>query len=179
MTRNTNRNNVKPMLFCIAFVVMVLLRLVVATVAFFGIGSWESFVPNLIINCIFCLATFWETSLVPVSTVFCANSSFSCFGVKLPAILTFVSFFVSLKISKPSFTFVVGFLACFTHRLESIRTGTVFVKFKNRLNLLACGTSFGYDLLRHSFFLIKKLCLEPVSGYSPASGLFHYRGATL
>jgi hypothetical protein len=38
----------------------------------------------------------------------------------------------------------------------------VLMELRNGLNFLALGTRFCYDLLRHGFFLIKRLCLEPL-----------------
>jgi len=48
-----------------------------------------------------------------------------------------------------------------------------FVKFTKRFNLLAFSTLFCYGWFRHSFFLIKKSCLGPVTAHT-VLGSFHY-----
>ena len=163
MTRNTNSFNIKPMLFSIAFVVMVLLCL-------FTTGAFKS---------------AWLGNSVETNSVADCVSGFSFFRMHCPCFslaLTscYFSFFASIVFCLyNSFPFLVGFcpispllalivfsttmfVADFTLPLQAVFSKAVLLKLRNGFNLLATATSFCYDGFRHGFFLFKKLCFEPL-----------------
>jgi len=64
-------------------------------------------------------------------------------------------------------------LALFTTPLKAIFSRFIFIKLAERLNVIALRALFCYNLLRHGFFLIKKLRLEPLQTQY-LCGLFYY-----
>lgn len=187
MTFNTNRNNIKPMFFGVAFVVVVLFCLFRAIMAFQGIGARQLAIPYSIIDSvssliaigIFCLATLCSkfaykfTSFALIIT--------SVFSLSVFAMVVFPdgSFVNNLPFLALAIRFLILFFAYFALVAMFIFFAFIFVKFRNGFNFFAIATSFCYDLLRHSFFLTKKLCSGPVLGYIPISGSFHYKGTSL
>ena len=174
MTRNTNRNYIKPTLFGIAFVVMVMLCLRRTAMAFKSIGSWQFTRINSVINGIYSFNSFRVSKFpAPISNFILFASiiairgslTFLCFAISFLSFALGLFCFISLRVSPMA-----------DYAVTSISTwpAVVSMKLRNGFNLFAFSTGLCYDLLRHRFFLIKKLCLEPVSGHNPASGLFYY-----
>ncbi len=67
----------------------------------------------------------------------------------------------------------IFFKTVFTLRLKARFSISSFTKLRGGFVLLASTTSFCYDLLKHVLFLVKRLCLEPVSSYILDVGLFY------
>ena len=67
----------------------------------------------------------------------------------------------------------IGLPAQLTVRTATRPLAGMFVKFRNGLNLLTVSTFFCYDWLRH-FCSFQQICLEPVMGHMPVTGLFYY-----
>ncbi len=57
--------------------------------------------------------------------------------------------------------------------LQIIFRDTIFIKLRKWFNFLALRTLFCYGLLRHGFFLIKKLCLEPLQDQFLCGSLYY------
>ena len=110
--------------------------------------------------------------------------NFTAFALPITLLLGFYS----LRMTK-SITFYSQFHACFAffgllinfpklfitqfaNRLMAIFSFRGLMKINNRLNHLASPACFCYNWFRHDFFLIKKLCLEPLQGQS-LCGLFY------
>jgi len=99
MTTNTNRNNVKPMFWCITFMVMIVRRLV-ATRTLQRIGSRQSTNTNCAINstCSFFIDVIW----VSIMKAFCRSPksrfSFFALAITLYCGFTFFAFPISFSI---------------------------------------------------------------------------------
>jgi hypothetical protein len=91
MTRNTDRNNVKPVLFSVAFMVMVLARLISATAAPEGINAWKHSFFNCMCN----------RAMRAISIWMIGSASFSVLSISLsmrfePLHFVFIYFWVCL-----------------------------------------------------------------------------------
>ncbi len=168
VTRNTDRNNIKPLLLGIAFVVMVLLCLF-ATRTQKGIWSGYFIEANSVTDSVSCLSFAFMQAPVSLS----AHLTFLCLVIAFTGSFTLltasVQFFGGLRVV----ALLVGFNASFTFTLVSILVARVIVKLRDWLKLFASVASFCYDWFRHGFFLIKKSCLEP-SGSQPPYGSCYY-----
>ena len=104
------------------------------------------------------------------------QSSFFCFSIFT---CFFSIFFASLNYAPFYFCFfgLIMFSVIFLFTDFTVRDKTIFVsatpmKLRQRFNFFTLRTSFCYNRFRHGFFLIKKLCLEPVTKYAFVAGLF-------
>jgi len=106
-----------------------------------------------------------------------ASLTFFALSVAIFGLPTFVAFFVFklcfLTFIAFSINYILLICAIFATRTDAVFVSTMFMKFRQRLDFLAFGTSLCYDCLRHGCFSIKQLCLEPVAGTQLASGS-HY-----
>jgi len=182
MTRHTNRNNIKPMLFGIAGVV-ILFSWLLAVMTRQSIRTNQSVIPNSVPYSVTCLSFFGI--LKPIAFFQSGFNNFTFFGLS-PA---FVIIFYFLKMTESVslclfamcfFTFFslsmfleILVLAILAEILIAVFHSKVFIKLRKWLNLFACGTLFCYDCFIHSLFPCKRLRSEPVSGYIPVSGLFY------
>ena len=91
--------------------------------------------------------------------VFSMYRLFSFLGSVISFTTSIVSIFTFLSLS---IFFLCLCLALLTLVKKSILSCATFRKFGSGLELLAGTTSFCYSWFRHGFFLIKKLCLEPL-----------------
>ena len=179
MTFNTNRNNIKPILRGITFVVMVMFCLFWALRAFQSIRAKQIASSNSVINSIYGFDFF------RISTFSASISNFILFAIIIVVFSTysFFCFLVTLLCSPMLFFTFLALSVLLTTSpakdLVSIFLSTVFIELRQRFYLVALRTSFGYDLLRHNCFSIKQLCSGPVLGYIPTSGSFYYTGASL
>lgn len=184
MAANANRNNIEPMGFTIAFVVMVLLCLVD-----FALRTDVLIRP---FHLSFCYG------MAHVAPCFCAvrvslsgqagiPSQCPLPGLGLLILLLLGLGFWGIAASKnrqlPLFRLAVtrcclpakhpapwrpGIRLCL-NRLARLAISTkpvlcaaIFGESRNRANFFARTALFWYDRLRHGFFLLKKLCLEPL-----------------
>ncbi len=156
MTSSTHRNNIKPMFFFVAFMVMILLGGIGTVIAQLSIGTWQftsfngyhygSFGFNII-------------RIANIETIlFSAISGFA-----------FIALLIALSGSFALFTLLIitvyNFPASLATHLEPIFSVPVFVKFRNQKCLFASGTLFGYDLSSHFCLLVRRLWSEPVAAY--------------
>lgn len=196
MTRTTNRNNIKPMLWLIAFVVVVLLCWFRAIMTKLSIRARQFSCFNCVIYGTFGLHKVWIFGMITFFS--CQVNLFSFFSLTIMFLIVFHISFPLFGFSIFPTSFAIGSFAffgllilllvglafsCFliftVHNqqanlaiyLNSIFATTGFMKFRNWLDFLAFAASFCYELLRHGFSPCKKSsCLEPVAGYAPAVG---------
>lgn len=199
MTNTTDRHNIKPMLRFIAMMmVMVSLIVTEATrlcvyarhITFFngvrylcfGFTSFWMIISVVFLDgspfCAFSiftveLAVFFRSSIFPYILL-----TFWSLAIYLFSSLVFITIMVAFSCQYSFFGFTILLLVDFTTTpaltLKPIFATIRFIKLRNMLNLLASATLFCYDGFRHGFFLVKKLCLEPFVGHSPAYGLFYF-----
>jgi len=179
MTMDTNRNNIKPVFRRIAFMVMVVYRLV-ATRTLQRIRSRQCTSTNCATNstCSFFINIIW---VLIMKTFLHSPKSRSTF------IALSITFVRSLTLFTPPIIFVIGFLvdfsfftlsiilfAGFAYSCVSIFVACMLIKFSKRFDLLASATSFRYDLLSHFRLLIRRLWLEPYAPPVGVSGSLYY-----
>ncbi len=167
MTRHTNRLNVKSMFFGVPFVVVVLSSSL-ATFTQQGIDFSQLALKNSSLYGISGIYFFWVIGLLVIGMAKCPSFPRSCLSG-----LTFFALFTSFTRCFIFIGFSITYYAFLTPRAKSVPPRFVSVKLRNWLNFLALGTRFCYDLLRHGFFLIKRLCLEPLQTQY-LCGLFYY-----
>ncbi len=146
MTLYTDRNNVKPMFRKITPVV-VFLCLLGAVLAYQGI-NWRQFASSDSIGySALCLSAYWMPSFVTANIA--KTSNFTLFTV-LVTFLTGLTFFTS-------FVLLVGFsFAYFAAMMKPIFATFVFMKFRDRVGLLAFRAVFSYDWFSHLILSFKK-----------------------
>ncbi len=172
MTFYTDRNNIEPVLWCIAFMVMVVVGLAAAgTYHAFDRGEFSTI--NGIANSIFGLGFLWKFSLVSLVSGSIRYHAFLALMISFLCFSALLACFVSA-----SCRFVFGSLVkCLHARLaispKPISVVSIFMKITNGPKLLASRTSFCYTLLRHGFSLIKKLCLEPLQTQYLCGSLYY------
>lgn len=152
MTFNTHRNNLK------------------------GLGIvWVMILP-----CLFAALTFkgiWTRQFTCFDSVIDDITSFDFFrktvAVPSPPSFTFFALLVALANLFKFFTLVICFTAFFASALRPVFSTAISVKFRKRFCLIAIPAFLCYDSLRHVLFLVKRLCLGPVSSYTLDVGSFH------
>ncbi len=98
--------------------------------------------------------SFFALSISETSP-FYACFSLSRFGIAFQIVLARLCFPVSCKIQ---------ILAHFALTGMSVKSRDIRIKLRNKLDLLASGTSFCFNWFSHDLFLCKRLWLEPVAG---------------
>lgn len=167
MTFSTYRYNIKPVLKGIAFVVVILLCWMFATVALESIGARQIADLNSIIYGKSGFYSFWMIGSVMFICCFaliCFMIFLNCFAKHNFTPFCFGIFFTFLRMAR------------FAHIFISILVAWGFVKFIDLFSLFANSANFRYDYLRHYFLLDRKFCLESIAGYAPAVGSSYYRG---
>lgn len=181
MTRYTNRNNIKVVFWFIAFVMVVVFCLL-ATGTLQSIRMGQFAASNSNNYSVSCLSAFWKTIVI--------------FDISLSlAIFAYLALLISLNGNSSSFSLVIfcgrlyvafsalfSLLVCFVAPITanlalitiSIFSTMVFGKFRNRFDLLASTTSFGYDLLSHFRLLNRRFWLEPYARPVRVSGSLYF-----
>ncbi len=164
MTFRTNRNYIVAVFYVITVMMVIFRSLVIAFDTFQStwMRNHSIFYPltdtcrgNFLMSVFFvCLAR----GLQP----FFASQIFFC---DFSTFVRFVIFFHILPL--------VIFVALFTYGLPAMLSSFSPMKFKQSFNFFARRTFFCYGWFRHDFFLIKKLCFEPLEGQS-LCGSFYY-----
>lgn len=169
MTFCTGRNNVKPTFRLVTFVVVVMLCLGGAIMALQSVRAGQFARYNSIIHGISGFGVFRMSNTMVFITgslssftflassitfnrgfpFFCCSETSRMFATYFFAPLCLVIFFRISRTARFAFTEV------------SIFHPFINVKFRERLDFFAFGTSFGYDLLRHNQLLNSWLCSEP------------------
>ena len=139
MTKNTQRSNIKLMLRLIAQAMMVFLGLFAAGTT--KLRCWEQFTKsNSITNSRAGLVSFGKLNVIFNIATFLHTFPLCCLLVLTNSL----------------------YVACLAFIMVTIFANFVAIKLRNRLEFLALRASFCYSWFRHDFFLIKKLCLEPL-----------------
>lgn len=177
MTINTNRNNIKPMFRFITFVVMIMLSGLRTENA--EQKSWRnqfacincmiySFSRFVFFRMFFACKLLIEFAFFTLIIFICPSffCKFTFFRLRIPFMRQFSRFcFAIFSLFNRLTGFAIILITCCS----------VFVKFRNRFEVLAFRTTFCLNCLRHDLFLLKKgYCLEPVTGYAPVVGSLYF-----
>lgn len=157
MTRNTNRNNIKPVFTRIALVVMVFFCVIAAINTIQCVRPWYFSVYNSTVHNSACFHSLWITEAI-------------CLRASVFALFAFYGFVIfTIYLVTYNFTLFCGpvfgesFIATWLTLIFMAKFARfIFVKFTKQFNGFACRAFSCYILFRHGFFLIKKLCLEPL-----------------
>lgn len=149
MTIETKRNNIEPMFTSIAFVVVVLLRLLRTIVALEGIGLRQPASSEPVAHGRTGLNTIWISRFSVPDGFQVGSFSLFCETISNPGSL----------------------MAVFALIYKSILHFGMFIKFQSWFNILASTASFRFNWFRHGrLLLISDYCLEPVASYTLAVG---------
>ncbi len=192
MTRNTNRCNIEPMGFFISFVMVIFLCLfkAIKNLALKSIGCGHSAIFNSDRYGLPCFAFINITQAARLIYIFVCTalpiffvisyiframpiSFIVCFCLVALGIFFTVLFFYYFAVWCVSVISPCGLAALSTLKAEVVVRVFIFAKILAGLNFLAMRTSFCFNWFRHGFFLIKKLCFEPLEGRS-LCGSFYY-----
>lgn len=177
MTFYTDRNNVQPMFFGIAIVVVIILCLCWTVVALQGIGPRQFAISDSVINSIVSFSASRVSSVVFFKISSSIDSTFFAVSITFLTDTAFLALSITFLNGLAFLGLTIKFLAGFTSMVKSIFSTTIFMKFRDRFNLFAFVTSFCYDCFRHSRFSlnVKRFMLEPVEGYAPSVGSLYFK----
>ena len=169
MTHSTNRNNIEPMLFSVAGVMVLLCLFTTRAVERFHVRQFAG--DYRTVNSFFCRPAFREFAGVfgvggfgtyftfwslPVFARMCDQSPPAHLGrVKFAEVKSLMRAFAILALP------VNPIFGC-----------AIFVKIRHLLSSLAFRACFCYDWFRHGFFLSKKLCSEPLQAQYLCGSLY-------
>ena len=183
MTFYTRRNNIQPMLFSIALVVVILFCLVGTVMTLHSIKLRQLPIPNGVIYSNSCLVLFWITRIILFSFSFPPFALGVSFFISFFCNFTFLCFLITSRIfpvyslapfCSSIFFFVFGATGLATV-LMTVLCASVFVKLRERFELLASATSFLYDFSSHSRLLNRRFWLGPIAAHT-AVGSSYYIG---
>jgi len=118
---------------------------------------------------VFCFISFW--TYLPV---YCTEQSVACVVLFISVSVLFVrQIRRTSTIWRMYIVHVFNFGTFFTQTSQFVWRYVTFIEFRDRFVLFAHSTFFCYDWLRH-FCSFQQICLEPVVGYTPSTGLFYY-----
>ncbi len=184
MTRNANRNDIKPMLWFVTVPVVILPCRMFAIVALQGIWSRQFAGSDSVAYNAMCFYDFWMTMAIFGSilsvfffAVFSNSITMISFAVGLATLFCFLVFINRFIKNSMAFFCLLIFSnllsrTYFTFKPIAIFLATILIKFRGRLDFFALSTFFGYDFIRHNRFFCKRLCLEPVVGTYQRSACF-------
>ncbi len=163
VTTIAHRYHTKSMFFFVAWV-MIFLRLLLAKITRERI-CWSHFSR---FNGIFNTVLGFNFFLVV----------FAIFSRTFSSIWTFLEFAALFAVRRFAFfcasVFLISYsFALFASRMKTVFPRLVLVKCTNWLIFLAFIASFCFNWFRHGFFLIKKLCLEPLESQSLCGSLYY------
>ncbi len=190
VAQSTCRNNVKPMFLGIPKVVMPVVRLLIAIDTYHCLRFLKNTCFNCSADCISGFYSFRMNKIIFFMSFFLIYTSLFTFSIQLGLsfadrcfLIVFMIIFIftrSLIYISPffmffgfSFFFAINYHARFTFVLFPKCISPVVMKLRNWFNFLASRTFSCYNSLRHGFFLIKKLCFEPLEG-QPLCGSLYY-----
>ncbi len=179
MTRNTDSNNIKPMFFGIAFIVMVMFCLI-ATQACQSFGTRQFLKPNSFIQSL----TGGNSLGVPkfITERIPKVSNFAFFGLLIAFLAGFTLITLSVSLMG-SFVFLCLAILLLTEAVAifapvpiTIIRAIIFVKFRDGFNLIAsracfCSTWFSHLVLPFS----KNYLVRAGQGLQSLLGSFHCR----
>ncbi len=177
MARDTNRNNIKPVLLSIAFVMMVMLCLFTTKTQQVVKVRHFSYL-NSIINSRLSLSFLWVGIIIFI--ICCTRGNFTSIAMKIFEYSKFPFFCISISQNGCfcRICFVIGLpinlCAQFTLRATSLFCLIVSMEFRKCFDFLAFVASFCYSCFRHGFcsFNSEKLCLEPLQAQYLCGSLY-------
>ena len=162
MAYSTYWNNIELMFGCIIWK-MIFLCIFVAFDTFKSFGMRQFACFNRIAHSRDSCGFFWITNTIHSRRQTLCPFPFFCLSVFLSYCFSLYALPIISLISLAFFTLSViscpKSLAFFTVRLSTNFSSFALTKLRKLLNFFAFGTSFGYDWFRHSFLLIRRLCL--------------------
>ena len=166
MALYTNRQDIKPMLFGITFMMMIMLGWFTAR-TLQRIDGWQLTVFNGYqhsctsfdsFRVILLIAFFGGLTFITLVMTFTSNlTSFALFVV-LSSGPTLLTLFVVLLIGFVFFAFSILQTTFFATRLMAVFFDSVFAELGNCFSFLASRASFRYDFGRHLLLLIRSKC---------------------
>ena len=163
MTRNTDRNYIKPVFALITFVMMIFTCLIRAIIAskglcmrHFSVSYFSSYCcrSNLFNSISFVCLTAHTKTFFAFAVTICYLTAFLCFMI-LAHVFSLI-FSIALLAYRLSFQFTLGSV----------------MKFRQGFGLLAKGTSLGYDTLSHFCLLIRRLWLGPDAAHTAVGSIY-------
>lgn len=136
--------------------------------------GFEFAIDNSLSNSACCFIVFGVTKTMVVFSF--SACYFAFFGLCIAFLIKFILFRLSIPLfSGFALLCMLIFFYLFDKTTFAIRMITIFglimiIKLRKMFDLFAFGTGFCYDLVRHNFFLIRRLCLEPIVGNAPIVG---------
>ena len=203
MTSKTQRNNIKPMFFGIAKIMMISVCLFF-TCAFLCISLWHFARTNSIPHRLMSLKLIGILFSISFPLSMGILYAFFGFGISIISFFAFWCLFIFMIIFSLVFiyfwpvlfsvftTTLTGVFSAFwrlcitlcsfvmtffTTVIQAIRRGFVFIVFIKRFNSFAMRTTFSYDLLSHNQLLKSWFRLEPLAGTTLAFGSLYYNFA--
>lgn len=179
MTKNTHRNNVKPMFGRITFIMMVLLsRFTTKTYSrrymrqFSSRNSMINSISSFYLGIIFTISRIISSSFFALSKLFTSaiNNSLTLFCSFVSFMRNFTKSFCFLCFRIYTYSFFHTYFALIQIVVFHI---DIFIKFIKPFCLFAFCASFRYDFSSHFCLLIRRLWLEPVAAHT-AVGSFYY-----
>ena len=184
MTLTTQWNNVKPMLTCIGFVMIVTCFLAAYKAGtlgrqrdfscfnriFDGPFSWFLIGIFLPMTARCCAAILSTLRRLLISLLF--QFAFVGFFISVTAYATFFGCCVSKTYHAAFFRKTISFLAILTPTLITCWVSEIFVEFRQWLVNLAFGTSFVYDGFRHFCSFATKMFRTAQRAMNPLSSLY-------
>jgi len=174
-----NGDNVKPVLRCVAKMMMVLFCLFTARalqrIRAGQFASFNSVSQSITSLTIFRMAKkvalrvaitggfalwamlvtlFYNFAVWTLSVMFCSRLAFFC--------IIFVILFDTFQVA--NFAIILAFIFC----------SVVLIKLRERFRLFAHSTGFHYNFSSHFRLLNRRFWLEPVAGHAPAVGSSYY-----
>ncbi len=175
MTRNTNRNNVKPMFGFVTWVMVLLCLFATGTLQSIRARYFACSNGVVYSGCRF--RALWEVITIFATFAFIVFSSFLSLDIFVSrfSIVDFANFTLTILFSIDVTT---SFMAYFAISLMTIFLISVFVKFGKRFSFLAGTTTFGYDLHSHFRLLYRRFWLKPIAAQT-AVGSFYFNKQTI
>ncbi len=161
MTSSANRNNIEPMFGFMALIMVVVLCLLSAR-TYHSFYQFYFSCQNSIMYSIYCFVILRKTLFPPFVASIIGNHTFFALMIAFFSGFSFFAFLISTSGGFIFWFLVKFFYARFTVTAKAIEITFVFVELGSWMKFLASRTLFCYDCFRHGFFLIKKLCLEPL-----------------
>lgn len=180
MTTFAYRLNIQPMFFGIAQMMVILLCLIPTIAAMITRCKRNNPLSYGFINSIFRFRFVKITPIISFGIFFYFINVFLFVFFYTFANDFFTPLCFSINSSMDSIFLLFNFfsaiicIALFTRSLMSVCSVFVFIKFGKWFDLLASGTSFCYDSVRH-FRTFLRDCLKPLSGYNPHVACLLYK----
>jgi len=178
MTRDTDRHNIQPKLFVVAFMMMILFCAFSAR-ALQGISTRQLARFNGPLYSIFSFYAFRASNIITLFGFFVCFFTFPALVVTFLGIFVFLclpmAFVGSFTLCGMSILSLIVRMASLAFNLISIFRSTVFIKFKGGFDLFTNITSFCYNWFSHNVLSLQKNVLVRAGCWHiPAVGSLYY-----